>query len=173
MAGKFLRCAGAAIVGGILLVAQASATPPQASFGFNGTVSGFPSGAAFLTGGGVYDLASGFVHSAGGFRCLEDVEQGPLAGCLAGEGIRWDTGEVLESATFKCTGSANEAAKIAMTSDRTAVLESDFYRAGDGVDESFTAQLIVSSTDIAPDIDGFQNLWIQGVGCGTAILNFR
>ena len=123
--------------------------------------------------GGVYDLASGFVHSAGGFRCLEDVEQGPLAGCLAGEGIRWDTGEVLESTMFKCAGSADEAAKTAITSDTTAVLESDFYRAGDGVDESFTAQLIVSSTDIAPDIEGFQNLWIQGVGCGTAILNFR
>ena len=173
MVGKFLRYAGVAIVGGLLVVAPVSATRPQASFGFNGTVSGFPTGAVFLTGGGVYDLASGFVHSAGGFRCLEDVQQGPLAGCLTGEGIRWDTGEVLEGTTFKCTGSADEAAKTATTSDTTAVLESDFYRAGDGVDESFTAQLIVSSTDIAPDIEGFQNLWIQGVGCGTATLNFR
>src|SRR2546426_11240855 len=173
MAGKLLRYAAAAVVGGLVLAAPVSAGRPQASFGFNGTVSGFPTGAVFLTGGGVYDLASGFVHSAGGFRCLEDVEQGPLAGCLAGEGIRWDTGEVLESTMFKCTGSADEAAKTAITSDTTAVLESDFYRGGDGVDESFTAQLIVSSTDIAPDIEGFQNLWIQGVGCGTAILNFR
>src|ERR1051325_3742903 len=88
MTGKFLAYAGAAIVGGLVLVAPVSATRPQASFGFNGTVSGFPTGAVFLTGGGAYNLASGFVHSAGGFRCLEDVEQVPLAGWLAGEGIR-------------------------------------------------------------------------------------
>ena len=173
MAGTLLRYAGVAVVVCVLVAVPASASRPQASFGFNGTVSGFPSGAVFLTGGGVYDLASGFVHSAGGFRCLEDVGQGPLAGCLAGEGVRWDTGEVLESTMFKCTGNAQEAAKTATTSDTTAVFESDFYRAGDGVDESFTAQLIISATDIAPDIEGFQNLWIQGVGCGTAILNFR
>ena len=45
-------------------------------------------------------------------------------------------------------------------------------RAGDANDESFTAQMIVSATDIAPDIPGLQNLWVQGVGCGTAIVNF-
>jgi hypothetical protein len=43
---------------------------------------------------------------------------------------------------------------------------------GDGVDESFTAQMIVSADDIAPDIAGTQNLWIQGVGCASAIANF-
>jgi hypothetical protein len=57
--------------------------------------------------------------------------------------------------------------------DSTAVLQGDFYRAGDGVDESFTAQMIVSASDIAPDIEGLQNLWVQGVGCGTAIVHFR
>jgi hypothetical protein len=31
----------------------------------------------------------------------------------------------------------------------------------------------VSATDIAPDIPGLQNLWVQGVGCGTAIVHFR
>ena len=54
----------------------------------------------------------------------------------------------------------------------TAVLLSDFYRAGDGIDESFTAQLIVSQDDIAPDIPGIQNVWVQGVGCGSAIVDF-
>jgi len=52
------------------------------------------------------------------------------------------------------------------------VLQADFYRAGDGNDESFHAQMIVSATDIAPDVPGLQNLWVQGVGCGTAIVNF-
>jgi hypothetical protein len=31
--------------------------------------------------------------------------------------------------------------------------------------------MIVSSDDIAPDLDGFQNVWVQGVGCGTAGAN--
>ena len=49
------------------------------------------------------------------------------------------------------------------------MLLADFYRAGDGIDESFTAQMIVSDTDIAPDIPGNQTLWVQGVGCGEAL----
>jgi hypothetical protein len=96
-----------------------------------------------------------------------------LNGCLAGEGVRWDTVEVLPSTTFKCTGAAGEMLKTATTDDTTVVLQADFYRAGDGIDESFTAQMIVSSGDIAPDLGGTQNVWIQGVGCGTAIVHFR
>jgi hypothetical protein len=165
----------------LLLAAPLVAQPPQAGFGFNGTVSGFPTGEVFLTGGGAYGLATDFVHSAGGFRCLEDVLQGPLSmsinpddpgPCLAGEGVRWDTAALLASTTFKCTGAAPELLKTATTSDTTVVLQADFYRAGDGIDESFTAQMIVSATDIAPDILGLQNLWVQGVGCGTAIVHF-
>ena len=52
------------------------------------------------------------------------------------------------------------------------MLQADFYRAGDGNDESFTAQMIVSPNDIAPDIPGIQNVWVQGVGCGSAIVHF-
>jgi hypothetical protein len=33
-------------------------------------------------------------------------------------------------------------------------------------------QVIVSDHDLAPDIDGVQNVWIQQVGCGTANINF-
>jgi hypothetical protein len=168
-------------LGTFLLATPLAAQPPQGAFGFNGAVSGFPTGAVSLTGGGAYDLATGFVHSAGGFSCLEDVEQGPLSvsinpddpgPCLAGEGVRWDTAELLQSTTFKCTGATTEAPKTAETSDTTVVLQADFYRAGDGNDESFTAQMIVSATDLAPDIPGLQNLWVQGVGCGTAIVHF-
>ena len=82
------------------------AEPPQGAFGFNGTVRGFPTGEVFLVGGGVYDLGTDFVQSAGGFSCLADVQQGPLSvsinpddpgPCLAGEGVRWDTASLLAS----------------------------------------------------------------------------
>ena len=67
---------------------------------------------------------------------------------------------------------AAEPLKTVVTDENTVVLLADFYRAGDGNDESFTAQMIVSAEDIAPDIAGIQNVWIQGVGCASAIANF-
>ena len=169
------------LLGTLVPAATLMAQPPQAAFGFNGSVSGFPTGEVFVSGGGAFGLDTGFVHSSGGFSCLADVLQGPLSvsinpddpgSCLAGEGVRWDTAKLRAATTFKCTGAAAEALKTATTSNTTVVLQGDFYRAGDGIDESFTAQMIVSTEDIAPDIPGLQNLWIQGVGCGTAIVNF-
>jgi len=144
------------------------------AFGFNAPlISGFPGGrAAEMTGGGAF-LLPDFVHSSGGFGCLSDISAGPFNGCLAGQGVRWDTAALLPSTRFKCTGAATEALKTAHTDDHTVVLLSDFYRAGDGIDESFTAQMIVSDTDIAPDIDGVQNVWIQGIGCGEAVVHFN
>ena len=157
----------------LLIAAPASAAPGNVGFGFNATgISGFPTGAASLTGGGAYNPETGFAESAGGFRCTSDVGQGPLMGCLTGEGVRWDTVELRASTTFKCTGSAAEPLKTAITDENTVVLLADFYRAGDGNDESFTAQMIVSADDVAPDIAGIQNVWIQGVGCASAIANF-
>src|SRR5512133_1542609 len=100
----------------LLLAAPASAAPGNIGFGFNATnISGFPTGAASLTGGGSYNPGTGSANSAGGFRCTSNVGQGPLAGCLTGEGVRWDTVELLPSTTFKCTGSAAEPLKIAST----------------------------------------------------------
>jgi hypothetical protein len=157
----------------LLVAASASAAPGNVGFGFNATdISGFPTGAATLTGGGAYNPVSGFVNSAGGFRCTSDVGQGPLTGCLAGEGVRWDTVDLRRSTNFKCTGAAAETLKTATTDENTVGLDADFYRAGDGNDESFTAQMIVSGDDLAPDIAGIQNVWIQGVGCTSAITNF-
>jgi hypothetical protein len=151
----------------------------RSAFGLNGSAKGFPTGEVRLTGGGSFDpsTASNILPtkttavSSGGFDCTTTVAQGPLAGCLAGQGVRWDTAQLLESTTFKCTGS--DAAKHATTDGHTAVLLADFYRAGDGNDESFKGQMIVSDQDLAPEIDGVQNLWVQGVGCGTAIVNFN
>ena len=168
--------------GSLLIGSAALAQPATGSFGFNGTVSGFPTGAVTITGGGAYDLASSFVHSGGGFRCLEDVLQGPLSTsinpndpgpCLGGEGVRWDTAGLLTSVKFKCTGALAETGKTAATTDKTVVLQGDFYRAGDGNDESFTAQMIISETEIAPNDFPGANMWVQGVGCGTGIVNFR
>jgi hypothetical protein len=143
----------------------------KTGFGFNASeISGAPNGAARLTGGGAFDPDTGFVHSGGGFRCTSAVLQGPLNGCLAGQGVRWDTAELLASTTFTCTG---EAEPPAATDENTVVLLSDFYRAGDGIDESFTAKMIVSQDDFAPNTSGVQNVWIQGVGCGSAIVHFN
>jgi hypothetical protein len=171
---RIIALVPAVLAAAVLLVSTtASAAPGNIGFGFNARdISGFPTGAASLTGGGSYNPVTGFVKSAGGFRCTSDVGQGPLAGCLSGEGVRWDTVELRRSTTFKCTGSAAEPLKTATTDENTVVLLADFYRAGDGNDESFTAQMIVSADDIAPDIAGIQNVWIQGVGCASAIANF-
>jgi hypothetical protein len=32
--------------------------------------------------------------------------------------------------------------------------------------------MIVSADDIAPDAAGIQNVWIQGVGCASAVAHF-
>ncbi len=164
----------AVLAGAVLaLTASASAASGHIGFGFNATdISGFPTGAASLTGGGSYNPENGFANSAGGFRCTSDVGQGPLAGCLTGEGVRWDTVDLQRTTTFKCTGSAAEPLKTAITDENTVVLLADLYRAGDGVDESFTAGMIVSADDIAPDVDGTQNVWIRGVGCASAVATF-
>jgi hypothetical protein len=151
----------------------------RSAFGFNGNASGFPTGAVRLTGGGSYDPATASntipaetsVVSSGGFDCTDPVAQGPLAGCQRDEGVRWDTAQLLASTTFKCTGA--DAPKVATTGSHTAVLLADFYRAGDGIDESFTAQMIVSKSDLAQEIPGIQTLWVQGVGCGLANGHFN
>ena len=145
----------------------------QVGFGFNGAA-----GVVILTGGGSFNpaTASNIVPSdtrisgGGGFSCTENVTAGPLANCAAGEGVRWDAVQLLASTTFKCSGA--DIVRAASTTNRTAVLIADFYRAGDGNEDSFTAQMIVSEDDIAENLPGVQNVWIQGVGCGAAIVNF-
>ena len=156
--------------------ASASAARGNVGFGFNARdISGI-SGAVTLTGGGAYrpdsaGSAAQFVHSGGGFRCTDDIGgTGLLSGCLTGQGVRWDTAGLLASTVFKCT--AADSPKMAVTGDNRVVLAADFYRAGDGNDESFNANMIVSETDIDPNVTGDQNVWIQGVGCGSATVHF-
>jgi hypothetical protein len=163
-----------ALVAGLFTIflgpSVALASNGNTGFGFNAPqVAGAPTGSVFLTGGGAFNLSTGFVHSAGGFRCTSGVSQGPLSGCSAGQGVRWDTASLLPSTVFTCTG---ETEPTARTADSTVVLLADFYRAGDGNDESFTAKMIVSADDFAPNDPGVQNVWVQGVGCGTATVHF-
>jgi hypothetical protein len=157
----------------LLLAGQGFASGAHTGFGFNGGVSG-PTGAVFLSGGGSFKQGSSeetnFVKAGGGFRCTEPVTQGLLAGCAAGEGVRWDAEELLTSSGFKCIG--NESAKTAFTGDGVVVMQADFYRAGDGNEASFSAKMFVSDHDLDQDVDGVQNVWIQGIGCGPAVVNF-
>jgi hypothetical protein len=153
-----------------------AAAASRVGFGFNAQLKGFPKGAVTLTGGGAYDPsapgASSFVHSGGGFRCTTGVNQGPLAGCADGEGVRWDTVRVLPSFTFKCNGASDTAHTVTTDSD-TVVLLADFYRAGDGVNESFSSvPMFVSARDERPDLPGDQRVWIAGVGCGDGEVHF-
>jgi len=170
---KILALVAAVAATVLLIAAPASASGVRTGFGFNATgISGVDAtGVVTLTGGGAYNNSGvGFAKSGGGFRCTADVALGPLGGCLAGEGVRWDTAGLLRSTSFRCI--AGETLQTATTGRDTVVLLADFYRAGDGNDESFTAQMIVSDTDIDPATLGVQNVWIQGVGCASAIVNF-
>jgi hypothetical protein len=150
-----------------------SAASGKTGFGFHASeIKGFPTGSVSLTGGGEFNPVTGVGHGSGGFSCLEDVLQSKLNGCLAGEGVRWDTANLIRTTSFKCTGAASEALKPAATGPGIVIIQADFYRAGDANNESFTAQMIVSQDDIAPDIQGVQNVWVQGVGCGSAVGGF-
>lgn len=144
------------------------------SFSFNAVnISGAATGAVTLAGGGVYDVASGFQQGGGAFRCTQDIEQGPLAGLHAGEGVRWATVTMIPSSGFKCGSSAGEPLKTVVTDENTVVLQAVFFRQGDGSSPSFTAKLFVSAADEDPDAPGIQNVWIQGVGCAEAQVNVR
>ena len=155
------------------MAAPVAATSGKTAFGFNASpINGFPTGSVALSGGGEYDPVTGVGHGSGGFSCLEDVLQSKLNGCLAGEGVRWDTANLVRTTTFKCTGAPTEALKPAATGPTMVIIQADFYRAGDANDESFTAQIIVSRDDLDADLPGVQNVWVQGVGCGSAVGGF-
>jgi hypothetical protein len=172
------RWLGLLVAAPLLLLAPLGSSPalaagPTVGFGFHAAdISGFPTGSVALTGGGAFNLSDTTGHAGGGFSCTHEVDQLFLAGCLQGQGVRWDIASVLPSTTFKCTGALGEALKPATTGQDTVVFQADFYRAGDANDESFSAQMIVSTQDIAGDIQGVQNVWVQGVGCGSATVHF-
>ena len=152
----------------------------RTGFGFNGTVVSAALQKISLNGGGSFDASTAnntipmetSGHGNGGFLCITDITASALAGCAAGEGVRWDTVQLLASSPFKCGGVAGEGLKTATTGDGVIVLRADFYRAGDGDNKSFTANIFIADHDLADDVPGVQNIWIQGFGCGSAIVNF-
>jgi hypothetical protein len=156
-------------------------TRGRSAFGFNGTIRTAAGEIVQLTGGGSFDPSSGNNvipnetdgHGNGGFSCLVTFTSGPLNGCAQGEGTHWDTVQLLASAGFKCGGIANEKGKTATTGPGVFVAHAEFYRAGDGDNASFNADMFIADHDLADDIDGVQNIWIRGVGCGTGVINFN
>jgi hypothetical protein len=174
----FAACATAFLV--VLLGASAAgAAGPNTSFGFNARdITGLnaTSGAVTLTGGGAFNSSSTHpAHSGGSFSCTSPVvvvgNPPLLNGCLAGEGVRWDSDTLVATQTFKCVAT-EPVANTVSSSDDAVVLHADFYRAGDGTDESFQANMIVSAHDIDNTLTGVQNVWVQGVGCATGAVHF-
>src|SRR5256712_11933956 len=82
-----------------LAAASAAAGGARQGFGFNGTVSGFPTGAVFLTGGGAVRAATASyavpteagVETGGGVRWRAPGRPGPPAGRAAGPRGRSET----------------------------------------------------------------------------------
>lgn len=158
----------------LLPISQAFGQRAPASFDFNAaSISGAPTGAASMTGGGVYNASTGFLKAGGSFRCLADIDQGPLSGLRAGEGVRWEAAQLLPSSGFKCSGDVGEPLKTAVTDDNTVVMMVRFFRQGDGDAASFSAKVFVSAGDESSDLPGSQTVWIQGVGCGDAPASVR
>jgi hypothetical protein len=141
----------------------------------SGGITGFGPGIVSLTGGGSYDPSTATSqetvgHGNGGFSCVNTVDQLNFKGCQTGQGVRWDTEQLLASTGFKCT--ATENGRTAFTDEHTVVFKADFYLAGDGNDETFRANMIVADHDLDDQQLGVQNVWIQGVGCSTGTVNF-
>jgi len=158
---------------------KASADRAGAMVGFafqSGGITGFGPGIVSLTGGGSYDPSTATSqetvgHGNGGFSCVNTVDQLNFKGCQTGQGVRWDTEQLLASTGFKCT--ATENGRTAFTDEHTVVFKADFYLAGDGNDETFKANMIVADHDLDDQQTGVQNVWIQGVGCSTGTVNFN
>jgi hypothetical protein len=162
----------------VLGASAAGAAGPNTSFGFNARdITGLnaTSGAVTLTGGGAFSSSTGPAHSGGSFSCTSPVvvvgNPPLLNGCQTGEGVRWDSDMLVATQTFKCVAT-EPVANTVSTSDDAVVLHADFYRAGDGTDESFQANMIVSAHDIDNTLTGVQNVWVQGVGCATGAVHF-
>ena len=146
----------------------ALAAPASTHFDFHAPNVSGGSGSLTFNGAGNFNPISGVLDAHGHFKCTSTVGSGPLVGCMSNQGGHWESALALRSTPFKCTATDPAGVKTATIADDTAVLQAHFFRAGDGSTPSFTANVIVSQHDIAPDIAGLQNVWVQGVGCETA-----
>lgn len=60
-----------------------------------------------------------------------------------------------------------------LAGDTTVAFLADFYQQGGGRNASCRAKVIVSTEDLAPEFDGDQRVWIEGVGCESSGLQHR
>ena len=157
-----------AITAVLLGSSVAVAAPTSTKFVFHAPNVTGGSGSLTFNGKGDFNPISGVLAARGHFTCTSTVSSGPLGGCMTNQGTNWESTLALRSTPFKCTATDPAGVKTATIADDTAVLQAHFFRAGDGPTASFTANVIVSQHDIAPDIAGVQNVWVQGVGCATA-----
>jgi hypothetical protein len=164
----------AVLMGAALLapLSNAHSQDSQRPFNFNApSVSGFANAEVFITGGGTFDPVAGVVKAGGAFHVLRDITVGPLAGVKAGETVRWDSEEALRSFDIRCNGA--ETPRTVVTDDNTVVMNADVYRAGDGNQASLHVVMFASADDEDGGLTGNQTVWIQGVGCGDALVNFH
>jgi hypothetical protein len=173
---RLLSVASIALLAIALGAASASASTASSAEGqrtafafISPHIAGAPTGSAAMTGFGTYDTTAGTLRANGLFRCTTSVAQGPLSGCMQGQGVRWSSTTFNATQKFVC---GTDAAKTVTSDNQTVAFKADFFRAGDRSTPSFTANVIVSAHDIAPDVTGVQNTWIQGVGCGSALQFF-
>jgi hypothetical protein len=157
----------------VLHASSARSENAHGSFNFSTARVGGAAGAVTLAGSGSYSAGAWILTGGGEFRCVTDITQGPLSGCKAGEGVKWRVGHLLPSTNFSCSANADAALGTAVTDRHTVVMTADFYRQGDSSAPSFTAKIFVSAVDLDPEQPGNQNLWIQGIGCGEAAINFK
>jgi len=150
------------------------------SFSIEGDVVNAATGQVIhLTGGGSFDpsTASNTLgdqtsgHGNGSFDCVGDFSTGVFAGCS--QGTHWNSVQLLQSSPFKCGGVPNEQGKTATTGDGVIVVLADFFQPGDGSAPTFRRNVFIADRDLAPDdVPGIQNVWIQGFGCGNAVVHF-
>jgi len=173
---RVLSVAAIAMLAIVLGAASASASTASSvegsrtAFAFiSPHIAGAPTGSVAMAGFGRYDTTAGTLRANGLFQCTTSVAQGPLSGCMQGQGIRWSSTTFNATQKFVC---GTDAPKTVASDNQTVAFKADFFRVGDGSTPSFSANVIVASHDIAPDVPGVQNTWIQGVGCDSALQFF-
>ncbi|MFQ5540422.1 MAG: hypothetical protein ACE5FB_08445, partial [Candidatus Binatia bacterium] len=122
--GTMVLAVAVAVLGS-LLTSLVFASDPVNMCGFDGTVAKMA-----IKGNAAYHLGAEFAASGGSFTMTADGT-GPLTGILAGEGVRWQAKEVLETFTLAETGDTFT------TTPTSVVFRADFYREGDGDVASF------------------------------------
>src|SRR5262245_54802438 len=106
--------------------ASASAAGQHTVFVFSSPrIAGAPTGSVAMTGVGSYDAPTGPLQANGVFRCTDAVAQGPLAGCLSGQGVRWSSTTLNPTQRFVC---GTDAAKTVTTDNQTVAFNADFFR---------------------------------------------